>query len=203
MLLNGAKSPDDSGAASRARPFLRPGRPPARGLGHGNVASPTTRFSACNGNAQRGACFAINARIREHRRKTCNPLRRASGEIDARAGKLSGGNLQKLILGREIMRGAAALIVEQPTRGLDVGAVESVWRELLARTPGRQGDPADLRGTRRAAEPRRPDRRDVRGPHHGHCRCGERLRRKSWAYDGIPGIAACSGEAMASCSNAV
>jgi general nucleoside transport system ATP-binding protein len=55
---------------------------------------------------------------------------RASG-IDAAAGKLSGGNLQKLILGREVARGAAALIVEQPTRGLDVGAVESVWRELL------------------------------------------------------------------------
>jgi simple sugar transport system ATP-binding protein len=51
--------------------------------------------------------------------------------IDFAAGKLSGGNLQKLILGREIMRGAAALIVEQPTRGLDVGAVEAVWRELL------------------------------------------------------------------------
>lgn len=51
--------------------------------------------------------------------------------VDSIAGKLSGGNLQKLILGREITRGAKALIVEQPTRGLDVGAVESVWRELL------------------------------------------------------------------------
>jgi simple sugar transport system ATP-binding protein len=62
---------------------------------------------------------------------------RASG-IDFAAGKLSGGNLQKLILGREIMRGATALIVEQPTRGLDVGAVESVWRELLlARQEGK------------------------------------------------------------------
>jgi simple sugar transport system ATP-binding protein len=52
--------------------------------------------------------------------------------IDFAAGKLSGGNLQKLILGREIMRGSAALIVEHPTRGLDVGAVESVWKELLS-----------------------------------------------------------------------
>ena len=58
--------------------------------------------------------------------------------IDFAAGKLSGGNLQKLILGREIMRGAAALIVEQPTRGLDVGAVEAVWGELLrARQEGK------------------------------------------------------------------
>jgi len=56
---------------------------------------------------------------------------RAAG-IDAKAGKLSGGNLQKLILGREVLRDAAAMVVEQPTRGLDVGAVEAVWRELLA-----------------------------------------------------------------------
>jgi simple sugar transport system ATP-binding protein len=55
---------------------------------------------------------------------------RASG-IGAMAGKLSGGNLQKLILGREILQDAAAIVVEQPTRGLDVGAVESVWVELL------------------------------------------------------------------------
>jgi simple sugar transport system ATP-binding protein len=62
---------------------------------------------------------------------------RSSG-VDFAAGKLSGGNLQKLILGREIMRGSAALIVEHPTRGLDVGAVEAVWRELLlARQEGK------------------------------------------------------------------
>ena len=62
---------------------------------------------------------------------------RTSG-IDFAAGKLSGGNLQKLILGREIMRGAAALVVEHPTRGLDIGAVESVWAELLrAREEGK------------------------------------------------------------------
>jgi len=48
------------------------------------------------------------------------------------AGKLSGGNLQKLILAREVLRSPQALIVEQPTRGLDVGAVEAVWSGLLA-----------------------------------------------------------------------
>jgi len=58
--------------------------------------------------------------------------------IDLAAGKLSGGNLQKLILGREISRASGTLIVEHPTRGLDVGAVETVWRELLrARQEGR------------------------------------------------------------------
>jgi general nucleoside transport system ATP-binding protein len=58
--------------------------------------------------------------------------------LDFAAGKLSGGNLQKLILGREMMRGAGALIVEHPTRGLDIAAVESVWQELLrARREGK------------------------------------------------------------------
>ncbi len=52
------------------------------------------------------------------------------------AGTLSGGNLQKLVLGREMMREPAILIVEQPTRGLDAGAVEAVWGELLAARAG-------------------------------------------------------------------
>ena len=51
--------------------------------------------------------------------------------IGTLAGKLSGGNLQKLILGREILQDRAAMVVEQPTRGLDVGAVGAVWLELL------------------------------------------------------------------------
>ena len=54
------------------------------------------------------------------------------------ASKLSGGNLQKVVLGREVMRDPWLLLVEQPTRGLDVGAIETVWAELLAqRAEGR------------------------------------------------------------------
>ena len=55
---------------------------------------------------------------------------RTSGP-ELHAGKLSGGNLQKLILGREVSRNPKLLVVEQPTRGLDVGAVEAVWQGLL------------------------------------------------------------------------
>ncbi|CAB3791159.1 ABC transporter ATP-binding protein [Pararobbsia alpina] len=56
---------------------------------------------------------------------------RASG-MDVPAGKLSGGNLQKVIFGREAMRAPKVLVVEQPTRGLDVGAIEVVWQALIA-----------------------------------------------------------------------
>lgn len=44
---------------------------------------------------------------------------------------MSGGNQQKAILGREIDRGCALLIGVQPTRGLDVGAIEAVQKELI------------------------------------------------------------------------
>jgi len=47
------------------------------------------------------------------------------------AGKLSGGNLQKVVLGREVMREPDLLIVEQPSRGLDIGATRAVWGELM------------------------------------------------------------------------
>jgi len=47
-----------------------------------------------------------------------------------RAGSLSGGNAQKLILAREIDAEASLIIAAQPTRGLDVGATAFVWRSL-------------------------------------------------------------------------
>jgi simple sugar transport system ATP-binding protein len=52
-------------------------------------------------------------------------------DADAPARWLSGGNLQKLILAREISRSPRLLIAVQPTRGLDVGAIEYVHNKLL------------------------------------------------------------------------
>ena len=49
-----------------------------------------------------------------------------------RAALLSGGNLQKLILGRNLIERPRVLIAAQPTRGLDEGAIAEVHREILA-----------------------------------------------------------------------
>jgi simple sugar transport system ATP-binding protein len=64
--------------------------------------------------------------------------RRLIEEFDVRgggpltpAGALSGGNQQKLVAAREISRDPKALIAAQPTRGLDVGAIEYLHRRLV------------------------------------------------------------------------
>jgi simple sugar transport system ATP-binding protein len=50
---------------------------------------------------------------------------------------LSGGNQQKLVIGREMAASPRLLIAAHPTRGIDVGAQAAVWEEL--RTARRNG----------------------------------------------------------------
>ncbi|MEO8424557.1 MAG: ABC transporter ATP-binding protein [Actinomycetota bacterium] len=51
--------------------------------------------------------------------------------IDVAVSTLSGGNQQKLILARELETDPKLMIAAQPTRGLDVGAIEFVWSQIL------------------------------------------------------------------------
>ncbi len=51
---------------------------------------------------------------------------------DYLARSLSGGNQQKVIVGREILRNPDLMIAVQPTRGLDVGAIEFIHRNLVS-----------------------------------------------------------------------
>jgi simple sugar transport system ATP-binding protein len=71
-------------------------------------------------------------------RRLLERARRLIAEFDVRGGNphtaasaLSGGNQQKVILAREIDRDPTILIAAQPTRGLDVGAIEFVHRRLI------------------------------------------------------------------------
>jgi general nucleoside transport system ATP-binding protein len=53
------------------------------------------------------------------------------GGADTLAASLSGGNQQKVVIARELSADPAVLIAAQPTRGLDVGAIEFVHRRLV------------------------------------------------------------------------
>ena len=50
--------------------------------------------------------------------------------VDVPAAALSGGNQQKLIVGKEMMASPKVLIASHPTRGIDVGAQAAIWKEL-------------------------------------------------------------------------
>jgi simple sugar transport system ATP-binding protein len=93
--------------------------------------------------------LAENLALNDYRSGTklglLNPRRMLDGarkllhEFDVRGGQpstparsLSGGNQQKVVIAREVSGNPDALIAAQPTRGLDVGAIEFVHRRLLA-----------------------------------------------------------------------
>lgn len=54
------------------------------------------------------------------------------GGMFATAGSLSGGNQQKVQIARELSRAASVVIVEQPSQGVDIGAIESIHKILVA-----------------------------------------------------------------------
>lgn len=69
---------------------------------------------------------------RQHANRLKSEYKIIAPSVDTSARLLSGGNLQRLILAREISARPKLLVAVQPTRGLDVGAIESVQRLLLA-----------------------------------------------------------------------
>ncbi|MFL5777690.1 MAG: ABC transporter ATP-binding protein [Chloroflexota bacterium] len=53
--------------------------------------------------------------------------------IGAKSGTLSGGNQQKVVVAREFGRPLKLLVLDQPTRGLDVGSIEFIHRQVVAK----------------------------------------------------------------------
>ncbi len=80
-----------------------------------------------------GNKWSINfTEARDHARELKDAYDILAPNVRTMARKLSGGNLQKVILAREITTNPNLMVAMQPTRGLDVGAIESIQRLLLA-----------------------------------------------------------------------
>jgi simple sugar transport system ATP-binding protein len=77
----------------------------------------------------RGALIAVAAAKKDTQRIVEQYDVRTPG-IDVTAASLSGGNQQKLIVGREMEAHPAVLIASHPTRGVDVGAQAAIWDQL-------------------------------------------------------------------------
>ena len=86
--------------------------------------------------------------------------------LDAHATTMSGGNQQKVVLAKWLATEPKLLIIDEPTRGIDVGTKAEVHR-LLSDLAGRgDGHPDDLLRAARGARHVRPGPRRLRGPDH-------------------------------------
>ncbi len=79
---------------------------------------------------RRGLFFNFQA-IKAFAAESVSQYEIATPSVDQPTRFLSGGNLQKVILARELHRRPHCLLAHQPTRGLDVGVIEYVHRRLL------------------------------------------------------------------------
>jgi simple sugar transport system ATP-binding protein len=71
-------------------------------------------------------------RIRDHAERLIEEHDLRPRDPDVHVANLSGGNQQKLIVAREFDGGPSLLVASQPTRGVDIGAIEFVHKSLLA-----------------------------------------------------------------------
>ena len=108
---------------------------PEERLGHG--AAPRMKLSenalltghAASGMVQHGFINTAAALSMVDRATAAFDVRKA--KRDPEAASLSGGNLQKFLVGREILRNPAVLVVNQPTWGVDAGAAAVIRQALL------------------------------------------------------------------------
>ena len=70
--------------------------------------------------------------IQQHSKELVRAFNVKTPSLETPAKNLSGGNIQKLILARELSRKPGVVVAAQPTRGLDIGAIEYVHATLLA-----------------------------------------------------------------------
>jgi simple sugar transport system ATP-binding protein len=107
---------------------------PEERLGRGAVPAMSLSHNVLltRGEAVRSTGLIDLDRLREQAQAIISRFNVRAGGAQAPARSLSGGNLQKFIVGREIDAKPRVLIVSQPTWGVDVGAAAQIRGELLA-----------------------------------------------------------------------
>jgi simple sugar transport system ATP-binding protein len=79
-----------------------------------------------------GRAMLLDARrIRENSRKLIKDFKIKTSSEQRTVKSLSGGNIQKVIFAREFTAGSQLLVLDQPTRGIDVGAISFIHQKIL------------------------------------------------------------------------
>ena len=120
--------------------------------------------------------FLRQRAIRRHCQELVAEFNVKTPNLETPARSLSGGNIQKLIMARELSAQPEVLLVAQPTRGIDVSASLYIHQRLVAQRDSGTATDHHLGGPRRGHDHLRSHPRDVRGGDH-------RLRRPA---DGHP-----------------
>ena len=76
--------------------------------------------------------FFRKGAITSHCRAVAERFPIGPADIDGRMAHLSGGNQQKVVVARELLRDPVLLLLNQPTRGIDIGTTQFVHRRILA-----------------------------------------------------------------------
>ena len=71
--------------------------------------------------------FWIEKKVRKKAEEICSQISVKAPGINTLAGNLSGGNQQKVVLAKWLVRNVKVLILDEPTRGIDVGAKEEIY----------------------------------------------------------------------------
>ena len=126
---------DVTDAQPRDRRRMGMGYVPQDRLGAGGNAAATIWENSIMGyhisDSFKSKLFLSRREVEDFTDKVISQFNVKTQSIDDKLSSLSGGNMQKLIVGRESIQDKKLLIVEDPTRGIDVGAIEFVWGKML------------------------------------------------------------------------
>ncbi len=107
---------------------------PAERLGRAAVPGMSLVDNTCLTAYQKGLVrhgFVRARAVRRFAHRVCETFRVVCGSIHAEAGSLSGGNLQKFVMGREILLAPKVLVAANPTWGVDIGAAMAIRQALV------------------------------------------------------------------------
>ncbi len=106
---------------------------PEQRLGHAAVRGMTLADNALLTDAALQASAVLNiADARTAAAEIVQRFRVRAATVDQKIDTLSGGNLQKFIVGREVLPEPRVLLLDQPTSGVDAGSAASIRNELIA-----------------------------------------------------------------------